>query len=204
MSSHPRVLLFSSLIVSLLCTGMRCDPKVKRKDPDTVVDYSGRWNDTDSQRVAAAVIEDCMASAWIDEYKGENNKRPVMVVGRVKNKSHEHIDTELFTKEFEKALIKSGRVRVVAEKDMREDVRAERKDIQMNADPATIKKFGKEIGADFVLLGVVGTIKDEVKSRYVMYYQVDLELINIESNEKVWIGEKKIKKDIKKNSFKLF
>ncbi|MDP6502946.1 MAG: penicillin-binding protein activator LpoB, partial [Planctomycetota bacterium] len=74
-----------------------------------------------------------------------------------------------FTKEFEKALIKSGRVRVVAEKDMREDVRAERRDIQMNADSATIKKFGKEIGADFVLLGVVGTIKDEVKSRYVMY-----------------------------------
>ena len=86
---------------------------------------------------------------------------------------------------------------------MREDVRAERRDIQMNADSATIKKFGKEIGADFVLLGVVGTIKDEVKSRYVMYYQTDLELINIETNEKVWIGEKKLKKDIKKKSFKL-
>ncbi|MDP6356998.1 MAG: penicillin-binding protein activator LpoB [Planctomycetota bacterium] len=202
--TFTRFFLFGGLILSFVCTGMRCDPKIRRKDPGKVIDYSGRWNDSDSQMVAAAVIEDCLASAWIDEYKNENNKRPVMVVGRVKNKSHEHIDTMFFTKEFEKALIKSGRVRVVAEKDMREDVRAERRDIQMNADSATIKKFGKEIGADFVLLGVVGTIKDEVKSRYVMYYQTDLELINIETNEKVWIGEKKLKKDIKKKSFKLF
>ena len=36
-----------------------------------------------------------------------------------------------------------------------------------------------------------------------MYYQVDLELTDIQSHRKVWIGDKKIKKFISKNGVKL-
>lgn len=189
----------------LSTSSCRTGPRIHREDPGKVIDYSGRWNDTDAQLVAKEMIEDCLKRPWLENYKSANGgKRPVMVVGNIRNKSHEHIDTEVFTKSFERELVNSGKVRVVAEKQMRKDIREERKDIQMNSDPTTIKKFGKEIGADFILLGVVSTIKDEVKQRYVMYYQTDLELINIETNEKSWIGEKKIKKDIKRKAWRLF
>lgn len=193
-----------SLGIALSCSSCRTGPRIEREDPGKVIDYSGRWNDTDAQMVAAAMIEDCLGRPWIENYRKETGKQPVVVVGHIRNKSHEHIDTEVFTKSFERELINSGKVRVVAEKDMRGDVREERKDIQMNSDPATIKKFGKEIGADFILLGVVSTIKDEVEQRYVMFYQTNLELVNAETNEKSWIGEKRIKKDIKKKSWRVF
>jgi len=197
--------LLAALPFIFLSPGCRTGPRIDREDSDKVIDYSGKWNDTDAQRVAAAMIEDCLKRAWIGEFgKANGGKKPVMVVGRIRNDSHEHINTEVFTKSFEMELINSGKVRVVAERQMRPDVREERKDIQLSSDPATIKKFGKEIGADFILLGAVRTIKDEVKERYVMYYQTNLELINIETNEKSWIGEKKIKKDIKRKAWRLF
>ena len=199
------VLVLGGLFCTVGLFGCRTGPRIDREDPGKVIDYSGKWNDTDTQQVAAAMIEDCLKRAWIQDYADSHNgKKPVVVVGHISNKSFEHIDPEIFTKSFEKELINSGRVRVVAEKQMRPGIREERKDIQMNSDPTTIKKFGKEIGADFILLGVISAIKDEVKKRYVMYYQTDLELINIETNEKVWIGEKKIKKDIKRKAWRLF
>lgn len=194
------------LCLAAVSCGLNCrtGPDIDRTDPGTTVDYSGRWNDTDSQIVAKAMIEDCLNRPWVDTFMaGREGRKPVVIVGHVRNNSHEHINTEVFTKSFERELINSGRVRVVAENQLRGDIRDERKSIQANSDPATIKKFGKEAGADFILLGVVSTIKDEVEQRYVIYYQTNLELIDIETNEKVWIGENKIKKDVKRKAWKL-
>jgi PBP1b-binding outer membrane lipoprotein LpoB len=60
-----------------------------------------------------------------------------------------------------------------------------------------MKKFGLEQGADYILQGSINSIVDSHKRRKVVYYQVNLELTNIESNEVVWIGEKKIAKYVK-------
>ena len=57
-----------------------------------------------------------------------------------------------------------------------------------------MKSFGLEQGADFMLQGTINSIVDQYKKDKAIYYQVDLELTNLETNEKVWIGDKKIKK----------
>jgi hypothetical protein len=65
-----------------------------------------------------------------------------------------------------------------------------------------MKGPGKEIGADFMLIGTMNTIRDEAGGKAVMFYQVNLELIDMANNLKAWIGEKKIKKLIKKPKVK--
>ena len=80
---------------------------------------------------------------------------------------------------------------------MREELRAERADQQNNASVSTVKKFGLETGADFMLQGSINSIVDAAKRQKIVYYQIDLELSHIQTNEKVWIGDKKIKKYIK-------
>ena len=57
--------------------------------------------------------------------------------------------------------------------------------------------------ADFVLTGVLNSIVDQEGGESVVFYQTNLELINVETNEKVWIGDHKIKKFIEKSKFKL-
>jgi uncharacterized protein (TIGR02722 family) len=170
---------------------------VQRVDETSVIDLSGRWNDTDSRLTAEEITAELMSHSWYSTYASENNsKKPVIIVGMITNKSHEHIATETFSKDIEKEIINSGRMKLVQGGAMREEIRAERAEQQNNASQSTMKKFGLENGADFMLQGTINSIVDEKSKDKVIYYQVDLELTNIQTNDKVWIGDKKIKKYI--------
>lgn len=168
---------------------------VQRVNPDEQIDLSGRWNDTDSKLAAEALIDQVLQERWIPEFlQAHSGNRPVVIVGLVKNKSHEHIDAETFIKDIEKAIIKNGSVRLVQAADKREELRGERADQQDFASAETTKKWGLELGADFMLQGTINSIVDSYKSEKVVYYQIDLELSNLQTNEIVWMGDKKIKK----------
>ena len=65
-----------------------------------------------------------------------------------------------------------------------------------------MKQWGREQGADYMLAGVVNSISDQEGGESVMYYQIDLNLIDLESNVKVWQGQKKIKKYIARGKYK--
>ena len=191
------------LLVSLIAIICSCatGPKIQRMEADTAVDVSGRWNDTDSRIVAEEMIQDCLERPWIDNFRAEHGqKKPAVIVGSVKNRSHEHINVQTFTKDLERALINSGRVRFVASKGEREEIRKERLDMAQHASDDTMKGPGQEHGADFMMIGTINTIRDEVKGTALMYYQINLELVSLENNVKSWIGEKQIKKLIKRPS----
>jgi uncharacterized protein (TIGR02722 family) len=169
-------------------------PKVTRTDTSEQIDLSGEWNDTDSQMVSAEMVKDALARPWVDNFLLQNSSKPRVIVGTVTNRSHEHINTETFVKDLEREVTNTGRVIFVASKEQRDEVREERADQAENARADTVNKTGQEYGADFMLKGQVNTILDEAGKKAVRYYQVELEMIDMTSNEKVWIGQKKLKK----------
>ena len=188
-----------SLVIIVFVT-FACAPKrqVQRVETDQTIDLSGRWNDSDSRAVSAEMIKQLLHDNWIIEYKTENsNKRPVLIVGLVKNKSHEHIDANTFIKDIEKAIIQDGSARLVQAADKREALRAERVDQQDFASGETAKSWGLELGADYMLQGTISSVVDTYKKEKIIYYQINLELSHLETNEIVWIGDKKIKKYIR-------
>ncbi|MFP9117596.1 penicillin-binding protein activator LpoB [Flavobacterium sp. RNTU_13] len=190
------ILAAAAIITTTGCSSSKSN--VQRVNENTVTDISGRWNDTDSRLTAEEITAELMDHSWYSTFASENTgKKPVLIVGMITNKSHEHIATETFSKDIEKAIINSGRMRLVQAGTMREEIRGERAEQQNNASASTMKKFGLEHGADFMLQGTVNSIVDENKKEKAVYYQIDLELTNIQTNEKVWIGDKKIKKLIK-------
>ncbi len=178
-------------------------PKVERKAVDTTIDLSGRWNDADSRMVADEMIRDCLDRPWLERFMDtQGGKVPTVIVGQVRNRSHEHINVQTFVKDLERALINSGQVQFVASKGERAGIREERLDMAMHASEETMKAPGEEIGADFMLIGTINTIRDEAGGKAVMYYQTNLELIKMADTLKAWIGEKKIKKLIKRSRIK--
>jgi uncharacterized protein (TIGR02722 family) len=168
-----------------------------------VTDLSGNWNDTDSRLVAEEMIQDALSRNWLTKYNREQGKAPTVIVGTVRNLSHEHINTRTFIADMERALINSGEVEFVASADERQEVRGEVKDQDLNATDETRKQMGQEVGADFMLQGSINTIVDAVSGEQARFYQVDLTLIELGSNRKVWLGQKKIKKTIEKSGFRL-
>lgn len=190
-------------LLAALFTSCSTAPKVARTDVGETIDLSGNWNDSDSRMTAETMIADCFSRAWLADFAAANKEKPRLIVGTVSNKSTEHINTETFVKDLEREATNSGRIRFVASKEQRDEVREERMDQAQNASMKTAKSMGQEYGADFMLKGQINTIMDAAANKEVKFYQVELELINLTSNEKVWIGQHKIKKTVKyrKNKF---
>ncbi len=201
MKKQISVALIALVAGLFFLTGCGPSKQVQRINPDKTTDLSGRWNDTDSRLVAEKMIADVVSRPWLTDFLAAKGKKPVVIVGKVRNKSSEHIPVDMFTKDMERELINSGKVTFVASKNEREEIRDERRDQQDFASSDTFKKFYKEIGADFLLSGVINSIEDRVEGEKVVFYQIDLELINIENNTKAWIGTKKIKKVIGQDSY---
>jgi hypothetical protein len=180
------------ILASLLLAG--CSTKVTRIDVDETVDLSGGWNDTDSRLVAEEMIADALSHPWTSNFAGQRGRAPAIIVGTVRNFSHEHINMNTFVADMERALINSGRVEFVASSDERGEIREERADQDLNASEETRNEAGQETGADFMLKGQINTIVDAEGDEQVRYYQVDLTMISLADNRKVWLGQKKIKK----------
>jgi penicillin-binding protein activator len=192
--SRRSSLLAGFALVALVAVSA-CSTKVERLDESQAVDLSGAWNDTDSRLVSQEMIQDSLSRAWLQEFKGRPGQtRPAVIVGEVRNLSHEHINTSTFTQEVERALINSGKVDFVATKDERKGIREERKDQDINAREDTRNAMGRELGADFMMTGTINTIIDPSGDTQVRFYQVNMDLISLKDNRKVWVGQKDIRK----------
>lgn len=191
------------ILVCLAVLLSACGTVVNRVDVDEVHDLSGNWNDTDSRMVSEEMIADVLSRAWLSDYRARHKGQPTVIVGEIRNLSHEHINLNTFIGDMERELINSGKVQFVASSTEREEVREERSDQEFHAREDTRKEMGQEIGADFMLKGSINTIIDHEGKTAVKYYQVDLTLISMTDNRKTWVGQKKIKKVVKKGAFRL-
>jgi uncharacterized protein (TIGR02722 family) len=163
---------------------------VKRVESGTQRDLSGYWNAVDVKIVCETLINDCLSNPRVNqEINARRNKKPVVIVGRFKNASDEHIDTEIISYTMENVIFNSGRLDFVAGGDTRADIRAERQDQQGNASEETAAALAKETGADFMLTGSVRTIVDKDGNRSVRTYYVTAELTNIETNARMWMAQ---------------
>lgn len=188
------------LAVTVLIVGCGGSTQVTRLEPETMVDLSGFWNDSDSRLVADALIDDAMTFPWARQFMQQNSGEvPAVIFGFVRNRTAEHIAVNTFVRDMEAAFLRSGLARVVADPEQRDQIRAEREDQQVNASAATRARMRNELGADFMLVGEITSIEDVEGNREVIYYQVDLNLTDLESNERVWIGQHRIKKYVERS-----
>ena len=93
MNRNQAAIIILFLTTTLLLAGCASAPVVERKAVDTTIDLSGRWNDADSRMVSEEMIQDCLNRSWLERYKIKHGgEMPTVIVGRVKNRSHEHIN----------------------------------------------------------------------------------------------------------------
>ncbi len=193
MTRHPPIAFLIALAGLMALAG--CQTNVSRVRTDEVIDLSGRWNDSDSQIVSREMIQDALTHRWLEDFESRGLGRlPVIIVGDVRNYSSEHINTRTFVRDLERAVINSGKAEFIADSSQREQIRKER-DAQVGMARESMRsEHGDELGSDYMLIGSFDSIVDREGKRSVVFYQVTLELVDLRTNRKVWIGDKKIKK----------
>jgi penicillin-binding protein activator len=199
----PAFLRAAAVLALVAVGGAGCARQVTRMAPEQAIDLSGRWNDVDSRLVAEQMIQQSLqpvgGQSWALRYSQvHGGRQPVVIVGTIRNRSMEHIPVGTFTRDLERAFVTSGLVQVVADRVERSEVRDERDDQQEFASAETRARRGRELGASYMLQGDVQSIEDREGRRSVVFYQVDLSLVDLESNAKVWVGQHKIKKFVER------
>jgi penicillin-binding protein activator len=193
----------SSVLLAAALLPLACSQKVTRIEPGAVTDLSGRWNDTDSRLVANELITSSLTESWLRRHtEASGGESPVVIVGAFRNRTLEHIAVNTFVKDLERAYVNSGAVRVVATADERQEIRDERADQQENARAETRARMAQESGARYMLQGTIEAIEDREGRERVIYYQIDATLVDLQSSEKVWAGQKQIKKHIEQPRFR--
>lgn len=185
------LLLSGSLALTTGCGGKT----VTRTEENAVIDLSGNWNATDSRMTADALIADCLEYPWADQFKSKNNRIPLVKTGTVKVITNgDVVNTEIFTNDLQRALLRSGKAQPVSSNSEKDQAREERKDQDVNASETTRKESFQESGADFLIIGTINVQDDQAGGKKQKFYSVDLKMTDVKTNQQVWIGNKKISK----------
>ena len=194
-------LVYAAVAASFALVGTGCGPKktVQRTAADSTEggDLSGYWNDIDANLVSEEMIKDCMQRPWASDHQsGAGGAKPIVkLMGVIKRTDDRNVNTQYFTKRLERELLNSGKVRVVAGADQTDINRAEKADQSKHSSDETVKSQGNETGADYTLQTVVNSQNEtDGGGKSVRAYLVNMELVNVETQEKVWMGEKMIRK----------
>ncbi|MBD2857742.1 penicillin-binding protein activator LpoB [Spongiibacter sp. KMU-158] len=189
---------FSLALVLLTLVGCG-GAQVKRVEDGKATELTDKWSPQDSQIVAEAMITDMLSFPWIEQA----DRKPAVTVQYVRNRSHEQIPVDSFVNSIKRELLRSGKVDFVVSGDERERVRDEKLDQEMNASMETAVDLGEETAANFALSGMITSFVDQLQGKRAVTYQVDLKLIDLESNREVWNGQKQIRKVSSKSAFSL-
>jgi len=193
-----RALATALMASALLLTG--CASKVNYGDATDVETVTIDFGSTDLQMIANQMVDDLLTFPPVVQLTQQ--RRPVVFVDQVQNRTTEHIDTESVTDSIRTRLIQSGKFRFVDIKVV-ERVR-QQFDFQLESgmvDPATAVTMGRQIGAEFMLYGALTSIVKRSGKTQDVYYKFTLNLMNLESGIIEWSSEKEIRKTKSRSLF---
>lgn len=153
-------------------------------------DPASAWSGADASRAARVLVARLVSRPWLDRFTKEKGRVPVIRVHPPSYLSMAHIDPVLYQTQIEEQLIRSGKVKIIGATTAG---RRERRDQAIHASDPTAKTL-RTTGSDLTLLSTVETMHDEVKGERVSVYMTTMQLVDIETNEKLWLDVHRIKK----------
>ncbi|MCF6325460.1 MAG: penicillin-binding protein activator LpoB [Gammaproteobacteria bacterium] len=189
-----------SLMVASLLLLQGCATKVAYQGATDVETTSIDFGSTDLQQIAVKMVDSVLSFPPIVQIT--NERRPVMFVDKIKNKTTEHIDTESITDTIATRILRSGKFRFVdmtkiAEVSQQMDFQNKSGMVNQN----TAAQVGRQIGAEYMMYGNLSSIVKKTKSVKDVYYKFTLKMMHLESGIIEWSDEKEIRKTREKSMF---
>jgi uncharacterized protein (TIGR02722 family) len=198
---NPRQLLLSACLAMTLaaCGGPRAFTRGTYEDPNTIEMLSDRFNENDLQLIAKKMAQSLAESPRFSQPR-QDGSLPIVLVGKLKNSTSEHIDMRSLGDKIQTALAQTGRFALV-DQASREDI-AEEYEYQQSGyvDPKAAKAPGQQSSVDFLMTGDLASIIQEVGNDKLVYYKMTAKLSNVRTGLIEWTDEKQIRKKFEKKT----
>ncbi|MDY7228580.1 penicillin-binding protein activator LpoB [Hyalangium rubrum] len=198
---NTRLILCACLAASLsgcIHGGPRAYTRGTYEDPNTIEMLSDRFNENDLQLIAKKMAESLANSPRFAQPSPE--RLPIVLVGKLKNSTSEHIDMRSLGDKIQTALAQTGRFALV-DQQSRTDI-AEEYEYQQSGyvNPNEAKAPGQQVSVDFLMTGDLASIIQEVGNDKLVYYKMTAKLSNVRSGLIEWTDEKQIRKKFEKRT----
>lgn len=187
------------MIVPFL-VGCSSTPNVDYGDATSAQTLTTDFGASDLQQIVATMVDSLLTFPPIVALTAE--RRPVLIIDRVKNKTMQHIDTEALTDSIRAKLIKSGKFRFIDRTtDMAAiaEIRTQQESGLVN--PETAVQFGQQISAEYMLTANLTEITQKSGNIKDVYYKFTMNLKNLRTGILEWSDEKEIRKIGKRPAF---
>lgn len=194
-------LLLITVALALSACASKEFKKGSYEDPTKINLLTDDFGESDAQVLSEATISQLIKpdnSGQMCPAFTPTTARPYVIIGHIENRTEEHIDLKMMTSSVRNALVKSGRVRFL-NNDARKQLEDEYAYNSSGAvEDASKKTKGKQKGADYMLVGSLFTVVQEVGGNKTVYYKFNTELTDVETSEVVCTTEQQIRKTYKK------
>ncbi len=146
-------------------------------------------------QVAAYTPEDIdrAVQAWMDDIMkfgpvATSPEPPLVGFCGIKNMGREHIEMQEFERAFKYFGIRTGKIRFTSATDLPDNFFEQHKfQKSVVADKATAVQIGKILGWKYSIYGeLYSKVEPDARGNRIMYYEVYVYMLNIETGEEVW------------------
>jgi len=188
--------VFSLCILCGVALMSGCATKVKEVPLDRSA-ATTRIEPQDIRRTVEKMVESLLVAPGVKEFV--SNRRPVLDVEPMKNRTTQHIDMLSLTESVRSQLLRSGMFRFVDRSSTGTaavDVeRINQENMLGLVDASKAVKAGQQTALDMYLTGTLSEIKNVSGRTTDQYYKFSMILKDLKSGEIVWTDEQEIRKE---------
>jgi hypothetical protein len=191
---NNRAMILGLMSCGFLAVLTSCSsPTVKYGDATSAKPVSTDFGSNDLQQTANTMVNSMLTFPPIVEIT--KNRRPIIEVAKVNNKTMQHIDTQSITDSIRTRLLRSGKFRFTdrsTDSQTIEEIKAQQES-GLN-DQNSAAQFGQQYSAEFLLVSNLSEIKQKDDDVVDVYYKITMSLKNLKTGILEWSDEQEIRK----------
>ncbi len=160
------------------------------------------WSAKDLKEVADYMVNSITRSANSPGSILRRGKPRWILAKDLRNETDEHVNTRTIMEKIRTRLINDGIAGFVDDQALN-DILNQLKFQQSGLfDDKTVAQVGKLVGAQYVLRGTVSSIRKRTDRTDIIYYNITLQAVGIETGEIIWTDEKEVQRLTRKGLFR--
>lgn len=148
-------------------------------------DLTAYLNSSDADEICKNVVAQIISSPRIVRFSEKNNRDPVVTIGKIRDETGEFFDTQVIANSLKTAVLKSGVLEFMANKDIRDDMRNEVVEQLEHSNEDKAKALDNEDAADYMLTGSVKLMIQNSGKIQERTYIVNVELTDLQTHRTV-------------------
>lgn len=148
-------------------------------------DLTAYLNSSDADVICKDIVKQVIASPRIEKFAAKAGRDPIVTIGKIKDETGEFFDTQIIANSLKTAIIKSGSLEFMANKDIRDEMRDEVIEQSDHSNEDQAKALDDEDAADYMLTGSIKLMVQNSGKIQERTYIVNIELTDLQTHRTV-------------------